>query len=1037
MRVTGKTTIPNVVFPKINLDEIKKIATNIFKEEDMTATKKLKYAFDLGTNSIGWAIYELNKDSDPISIVKTGVRIFSDGRVPKTGESLAVERRIARESRRRRDRFVRRKKALLKKLIEFGLMPKDKEERNKLKNLDIYCLRDKAVKEKVLAFELGRIFYHLNQRRGFKSNRKENKKEESGKIKPKILKFKEFLAEKTLGEFLYTQHLKKNRLRFTGESDFYPERSLYEDEFDRIVNTQKKFYSDIQEEKWKKLREIIFYQRKLKSKKDSVGLCEVYVDKKRAPRASLYFQRYRLLQDLSNLKTIDEKGLTSEISIEIKKIIYEELSFKEKMTFDQIRRKLKLGKEIKFNLEHAKKKHISGDNLSRQLSEILDEKFSFEELDEIVVTLASDDEDEEVAKKLISLGVKEEYHESLFDLKLEDGYGYLSKEALQYLVPKLEEQYCSPELLIRGLKGEEVKENVQERLRYYGEVLPASVVGGDKTKNRDSDESGYYGKISNPTVHICLNQLRKITNELLDDYGHPDMISLEVTRDLKKSKKERSEIEKKQNENQKQNEKIKDLLIKEHKIEKPSREDILKYRLWVELSPDDVNDRKCPYSLKLIGPSKLFGPEIEIEHILPFSRTLDDSVANKTLAYKNMNVKKANQSPYEAFGANAKYEDVLAYVQQFPANKKWRFLPDAMERFTKDNGFISRQLNDTAYIAKTSRKYLETICRRVDTIPGKLTALVRHQLGLNTILNEENVKGRENHKHHAVDALTIGIISTSFLQKVSRLSENARNEVKIEEPFSNFRNLAQKSIEEIVVSRKEDHGIQARLHEDTYYGIIEPNEYEKENGFNIVTRKGIQNFKENEIETIRAMDIRKRFEKRDFETVIEELKKEGTKKLRFLKKDQSIQKITHPHLTPLHAKGVIPGDNHSLEVWKIPKHTDKNTGKTVGEKLHFVVYSFYERAKKISKRPHPAAKKLFTLHKGDNVIMKDNGDLKIMNVKTIKPSNNLVGVVSIDSSTRADKEAKWPTFNSFFAKEIRPVKITASGKILDPGNPYV
>ncbi len=107
----------------------------------MNKNKKFKFSFDLGAKSIGWAVYELNENLDPTVIAKTGVRIFSDGRQAKTGESLAVNRRVARTTRRRRDRFIKRKQALMRYLIDFGLMPKDEFDRQELKKLDVYKLR--------------------------------------------------------------------------------------------------------------------------------------------------------------------------------------------------------------------------------------------------------------------------------------------------------------------------------------------------------------------------------------------------------------------------------------------------------------------------------------------------------------------------------------------------------------------------------------------------------------------------------------------------------------------------------------------------------------------------------------------------------------------------------------------------------------------------------------------------------------------------------------------------------------------------------
>ena len=83
-----------------------------------------RLGLDVGTNSIGWCLVEYDSEHPVgIRIIDTGVRIFSDGRDPKSGASLAVDRRDARAMRRRRDRYLRRREAFLKTLIRYGLMP--------------------------------------------------------------------------------------------------------------------------------------------------------------------------------------------------------------------------------------------------------------------------------------------------------------------------------------------------------------------------------------------------------------------------------------------------------------------------------------------------------------------------------------------------------------------------------------------------------------------------------------------------------------------------------------------------------------------------------------------------------------------------------------------------------------------------------------------------------------------------------------------------------------------------------------------------
>src|SRR3954453_9349635 len=146
-----------------------------------------RLALDLGTNSIGWCLLDLNGSGDPCGVRRMGVRIFPDGRDPKSKESLAADRRLARAMRRRRDRYLRRRSALMNALVAAGLMPVDPAERKALESDDPYELRAKALAEPLTAGQVGRALFHLNQRRGFKSNRKAAGEEnEAGKIKAGI-----------------------------------------------------------------------------------------------------------------------------------------------------------------------------------------------------------------------------------------------------------------------------------------------------------------------------------------------------------------------------------------------------------------------------------------------------------------------------------------------------------------------------------------------------------------------------------------------------------------------------------------------------------------------------------------------------------------------------------------------------------------------------------------------------------------------------------------------------------------------------------
>jgi CRISPR-associated endonuclease Csn1 len=180
------------------------------------AMQKMRYrlALDLGSTSLGWAMVRLNADNEPCAIIKAGVRIFSDGREPakkgEVGTSLAASRRLKRAMRRRRDRLLKRKHRMMETLVRHGFFPQDTAARKALEQKDPFALRAKGLNEALLPEEFARALFHINQRRGFKSNRKTDKKEnDSGALKTAISQLKQAMQAtgcRTVGEWLYARH---------------------------------------------------------------------------------------------------------------------------------------------------------------------------------------------------------------------------------------------------------------------------------------------------------------------------------------------------------------------------------------------------------------------------------------------------------------------------------------------------------------------------------------------------------------------------------------------------------------------------------------------------------------------------------------------------------------------------------------------------------------------------------------------------------------------------------------------------------------
>lgn len=281
---------------------------------------------DLGTNSIGWAVIE-RKDDHSCALLDKGVHIFQDGVAhDKSGEKPAVqERTAARASRRHYFRRRMRKIDLLKVLIKHGLCPYlSEEELNMWRIKKVYPLNDDFIKwqrtevasdknpyhDRFLAitkkldlsdirdkYILGRALYHLNQRRGFLSNRKDSYDEQqNGVVTEQISRLSEEMESsgcKYLGVYFYKlfRGQQKIRTHYTAREEHYWK------EFNAICERQK-----LGDTLRKELERVIFYQRPLKSQKGNVGKCSFEKGKPRCPVSHPCYEEFRMRQFINSLR---------------------------------------------------------------------------------------------------------------------------------------------------------------------------------------------------------------------------------------------------------------------------------------------------------------------------------------------------------------------------------------------------------------------------------------------------------------------------------------------------------------------------------------------------------------------------------------------------------------------------------------------------------------------------------------------------------------------------------------------------------------
>ncbi|MBZ0134154.1 MAG: type II CRISPR RNA-guided endonuclease Cas9 [Rhodocyclaceae bacterium] len=825
-------------------------------------TIRYRLALDLGSTSLGWAMVRL-KDSEPVALIKAGVRIFSDGRNPKDGSSLAVTRRAARAMRRRRDRLLKRKHRMMTLLLKHGFFPTDIAERKALESLNPYELRANGLDKALTPAEFARALFHINQRRGFKSNRKTDKKDnDSGALKTAISALRQQLnpsgadgKARTVGELLWRRMQAGQEVRSKNKSakpnkvqyDLYIDRAMIEAEFDALWVKQSALAPLVFNETARaELKDCLLHQRPLKPVKP--GRCTLEPDEERAPLALPSQQRFRIYQEVNNLRilrdVLRDEPLTREQRDQIVTMLERPKKDKKtahEVTFDQIRTALNLGGDTKFNLEDAKRTSLKGNPTSSNLSRLHLfgpdwVTWSLERQDEIVWRLLTEESEASLITWLQKeFGFDEARAETIANTSMVEGYGSLSRKALARILPALRAEVITYDKAVQAAGYNHHSQishaatgEILPALPYYGEYLQRHV--GFGSGNPDDSPEKRYGKIANPTVHIGLNQTRVVVNALIKRYGHPSEVIVEVARDLKQSREQRKEDQEQQAKNQKRNERLRGDAAKILQIapERVRHADIQKLILWEELS-FDIAERRCPYSGVQIGARMVLSDEVEVEHILPFSQTLDDSLNNKTLATRRANRVKGNRTPVQARDdfehEGWAYDAILHRAERMSKSKRYRFGPEGYEKWLReDKNFLARALNDTRYLSRVAREYLSLICPQgTRVIPGRMTAMLRAKFGLNDILGLQGEKNRNDHRHHAVDACVIAVTDQGLLQRFAQASASAR-EKQLDKlvdsmplPWPTYREHVERAVHNIWVSHKPDHDYQDEMFDKTIY----------------------------------------------------------------------------------------------------------------------------------------------------------------------------------------------------------------------------
>lgn len=779
-----------------------------------------RLGLDVGIKSVGWCVLECDENGEPIQINALNSRIFDAAEHPQTGASLAEPRRNARGLRRRIRRKSFRLERIRKLFIENGIELFETQDdliclKDEYKNLDVVKLRSDALDKKLTEAEFARVLYSLARHRGFKSNKRvvvtddddeekkgKGKDSDEGKLLSSIRESEEEMREsgmRTRGEQLYKKYLMEGKPVHNkgGDYSMCVSRDILVKEIELLFEKQKEFGNNFATDKNKeKYLDIFLSQRNFDegpgkgsqyTGSHDVKKCEIYRDEDVAAKGTYTSEWATIYQKINNLSIIcggDRRRLSNEerqIAVELAKKV-------EKVTYKAFRKAIKLDDDYRFSaLNYSeKKKQGKKKNEGESKSDVV-------EINDVVDSLACEDKGEfitaensnkivkalndnlksdielidEIAEictkyksenlfrnaiaesKIIGGRLDEETIEKLSKIDMK-GYGHLSLHVLREILPYLEEGMVYSDAMQKA--GHNHSEHNFEKQKFLGtkEVYDA------------------IGSVTSLVVKRALSQTVKVIDAVIRQYGSPYAINIELARDMSMTKDERDKLKKENDARAAKNEAIRENIAKLNAM--PNSTNVLKYKLYEE------QDHKCAYSMETLDINHLFEDGYyEIDHIIPYSRSFDDSFNNKVLVLKRENQNKRNSTPVEYFERIGRdYDEVLAFwkaVYQKRNRKKLEFL---QKKEINESEWKNRALNDTRYasrmLANLIKDYLlfdeksKDKYGRVETVKGAITSYLRRFWGVRKIREDGD-------KHHAVDAAIIACVTPKTKNKIERYNQ--------------------------------------------------------------------------------------------------------------------------------------------------------------------------------------------------------------------------------------------------------------------------
>ena len=811
----------------------------------------LVLGLDIGIGSCGWCIL----DKAHNIIVDMGVRLWSPPQENKTKASLASTRRAARSSRRNCKRTKDRKKHCFELFKAEGIAPSDAEAnwvQTKAGEKPTIKLRAAGLNRKLSSREWAQVLYSLCSRRGYIPHGESNDDSEGKAVIAAIKTQQEKLDNnefRTVGELLANGTHCRNH---SGDYSLCVSNNQVKNEVAALFKAQRKLGNKHASETFEQqYLECLTWQKSVTDHDEiiysKVGPCTYFKQEKRAADSCLSSEMCKAFESICHVTYVDSDGAEGKLPPDIRQravdVWFSPTALPKnkdcKVKYSDLRSWLKaelcIGDDFFFkgverDDENSKEpfKPSRWRNQRKQLSPslMLSMRNNRHFADGIDSALTYASSKESLQRQLNELPLSEADIEELCSLsyssRLYSGYGMRSLKALDLLIESFESDEVST--LAEAEKASGLLSLRQSSSAEKGLTLPP-YIAFDPT-------------CTNPVVLRVMGQVRKVINACIAEYGPFDEVHIELARELKQSAKEKDAILRSNNKTNKNREVLRKKLAEELSRD----EDTIPLKLLEKVELWNQQDGRDLYVDEPIQYERLISDDTycEIDHILPYSRTCDDSRMNKILVLQKSNQNKRESTPFEWMSATGDWDNFklrILRLAHYPQKKKQRLLNTDLAE--KQPEFIARNLNDTRYASLAAKRYIEEYLtfkdngksRHVIAVAGGATAALRNAWGIRKDRSEDNL-------HHAVDASIIAACDESTVIAIAKASErkaltpkDKRKELfSRTEPWQDFANEVLSRKEHIIPSFMTDHKVSGRIFEDTVYRF---------DGYNEAGTKGI------------------------------------------------------------------------------------------------------------------------------------------------------------------------------------------------------